>query len=185
MSLLKNKYEIRGKDTAIFINCKGKVYETLISTSDLPRVKEFPNTWFGCYSARRGVVIVRGNLPRSGKYRPRTLLTRWILKPPGHLVVDHINHNTLDNRRSNLRAITHTQNQQNRKGKNRINETSRYIGVHKVRGGNTWVAHVTENKRRYYLGSYDTEKEAHEAVVKARRKLKPYSKEATLWISQQ
>lgn len=39
-----------------------------------------------------------------------TALHRFILKAPRDLVVDHINHDTLDNRKANLRVITVQEN---------------------------------------------------------------------------
>jgi len=74
-------------------------------------------------------------------------------------VVDHINGNKLDNRLSNLRIISNRENLQRRGG------TSKYVGVHKQR--NSWLSNVTLNNVLYYLGSYNTEVEAHHAYLDA------------------
>lgn len=42
-------------------------------------------------------------------------LHRDIMKPPANYEVDHINHNKLDNRKENLRVVTHSQNHFNGK----------------------------------------------------------------------
>ena len=55
------------------------------------------------------------------------LMHRRILNAPDGVQVDHINHNTLDNRRSNLRLCSLAQNQMNRKRAS--NNTSGYKGV--------------------------------------------------------
>lgn len=49
------------------------------------------------------------------KDNKRIRLHRWIINCPMGMMVDHINHDTLDNRKSNLRIVTHFENQQNRK----------------------------------------------------------------------
>lgn len=45
------------------------------------------------------------------------LLHREIMNPPKGMVIDHKNHNTLDNRRNNLRICTQAENTRNRKSK--------------------------------------------------------------------
>ena len=49
------------------------------------------------------------------KENKRIRLHRWVTNCPSKLMVDHINHNTLDNRKCNLRIVSHFGNQQNRK----------------------------------------------------------------------
>ena len=75
---------------------------------------------------------------RLNKKQKRFWMHREIIKTPEHLVCDHINRNGLDNRRSNMRIVTHSQNHFNEKL--RTDNTSGYKGVyyHKSSGG--WVA---------------------------------------------
>lgn len=70
--------------------------------------------------------------------------------------VDHINHDGLDNRRSNLRLATPGQSTANR----RIRTDGRYIGVSPTRHG--WVARIKKNGNTITIGDYPT---AHEAAV--------------------
>ena len=90
------------------------------------------------------------------------LLHRFIMgEPPGGEVVDHRNHDTLDNRRSNLRPCGQAENSRNRtKGPT---ATSRYIGVCRTTTGAgtvLWQARVNTHGRLRYLGAYGTEEEA-------------------------
>jgi hypothetical protein len=78
------------------------------------------------------------------------------VRTPGTLV-DHINHDTLDNRRSNLRPCSHSENMRNR----RVNKTNRcgYKGVTITRHGN-YLARISDGDRRLCLGTYKTAEEA-------------------------
>lgn len=77
--------------------------------------------------------------------------------------IDHINHNGLDNRRSNLRAATTSQNQANSKG-TPLN-TSGYRGVckyniNKPNVHKLWGARIVVNGQKYFKGMFYTKEEA-------------------------
>lgn len=77
--------------------------------------------------------------------------------------VDHINGDTLDNRRANLRVVTRTQNNQN--ARRRKDNTSGYKGVvfNKLRG--KWFAQIQINKKRYRRDGFDSPGQAHMAYL--------------------
>ena len=82
--------------------------------------------------------------------------------------VDHINHNTLDNRRCNIRIVTLSQNHMNRikhKG-----HTSIYKGVHYFPRDNNWRAQIKGANRPIHIGYYKTQKEAAKAYDKEAKK---------------
>jgi HNH endonuclease len=73
-------------------------------------------------------------------------------------LVDHINGNPLDNRRSNLRLCTHAENNCNRK--RRSDCSSGTSGVHKIPGRDVWQARIQVDGKRVSLGVYKTKEEA-------------------------
>lgn len=75
-------------------------------------------------------------------------------------VVDHKNHNGLDNRRDNLRVATVGQNMANLRKKR--GTSSRFKGVSAVPRAHDigWCARIKINNRSKHLGYYDTEEEA-------------------------
>lgn len=87
--------------------------------------------------------------------------------------VDHINGNPDDNRITNLRIATNSENRQNlhRKSEGR---SSKYIGVSKVENGK-WRAEIYLNNTRSYLGVFCTEEDAREAYLKAKRELHAFA----------
>ncbi len=86
---------------------------------------------------------------------------RMIVDCPDGLEVDHINGNTLDNRRCNLRVCTHAENMRNRK----INKDNKsgYKGVYLDKKYKTWRAQIKVSGQKRYLGSYKTAEAAAEA----------------------
>lgn len=90
----------------------------------------------------------------------RVILERMIGRPLlNDEYVDHINGNTFDNRRSNLRLASRTEN--NRNAKLRKDNSSGYKGVTKDK--NRWRARITVDKLVIYLGSFGTKEEAAQA----------------------
>ena len=70
--------------------------------------------------------------------------------------VDHINHDTLNNGRDNLRICTHLQNLQNQSSSQ--NSTSRFKGVFRSKG--RWGTRIAVNSKHIYLGLFSEEKYA-------------------------
>ena len=82
--------------------------------------------------------------------------------------VDHINHNPLDNRRSNIRIATNQQNNCNKRKSNLKKSSSEYKGVSK--NGNCWIAAIMINYKRIHIGCYKTETQAAFAYNAAAQK---------------
>lgn len=71
--------------------------------------------------------------------------------------VDHINHDTLNNQRNNIRIATRQQNQANQV-KTKIKTASIFKGVTFENG--KWRARIRNNGKKEHLGSFSTEIEA-------------------------
>ena len=82
--------------------------------------------------------------------------------------VDHINHNTLDNRRCNLRVCSKSQNQRNQLVQSRKKYSKGVI--HRDRTMNPWDARIKVNGKCRHIGCYATEQEAADAYDAAARK---------------
>jgi len=90
-------------------------------------------------------------------------------KPGPGVVVDHINGNTLDNRRENLRVCTYSQNNTNRV-QSATRRSSSYKGVVWNKSRNKYEAHIKIEGRLTYLGLFKSEKDAAMAYNKAAEK---------------
>lgn len=100
----------------------------------------------------------------------RTILRmhRVIMDAPKEMEVDHINGNSLDNRRANLRLASHSENVKNRKRAR--NNKSGIIGVHWKKAAKKWAAAISINGVSTYLGCFSSKEEAgrvyREAAIK-------------------
>lgn len=92
---------------------------------------------------------------------------RFIMKPNESEVIDHINHNKLDNRRSNLRVCTQSQNCMN--GLKRKNNKSGVVGVCKAPGGK-WRASINVRYKHIHLGQFSNKSDAIKARKEAEKK---------------
>ncbi len=92
---------------------------------------------------------------------------RQIVAPDPGLEVDHINGDRLDNRRSNLRAVTHAQNQQNLTA--RTGCSSVFRGVSLCRQTGRWKASLCVGYKQLWVGRFGTELAAAQAVETARQ----------------
>jgi hypothetical protein len=105
---------------------------------------------------------------RKKEPRPFYRMHRCITNAPKGMEVDHINGDGLDNRRSNLRIVTHRQNCQNQQYKK---ITSKYPGVCWHKASDKWAAAISINGKPKHLGLFKTELEAFEVYKRALNKL--------------
>lgn len=141
---MKNKYEIDEEKVTIFIHRRnGDTFKTYVDLKDFEKIKNMNLSWNTKFF--RGVnsyyVIATqylGMINNKPKYKS-ILLHRLIMNAKKGDIIDHKNHNTLDNRRENLRITKQNQNTKHRKGKNK-NNSSGYRNVSKV--GNWWYVQL-------------------------------------------
>ena len=101
---------------------------------------------------------------RNGKYQETMHRLIMGLQRGNPLQVDHVNHDTLDNRRGNLRVVTPEQNQRNRRTPK--NNTTGYKGVFRDWRG-MYRATIMYGGRIHSLGYRKTAEEAYALYVAA------------------
>ena len=109
---------------------------------------------------KKGYVVTSKN-----KKLKSSILHRNIINCPKNKEIDHINHNKLDNRKSNLRVVTSSQNKMNMH--KRFPGTSKFKGVHWKKTINKWVAQIRFNGKKIHLGVFIKEEDAALAYNKA------------------
>ena len=119
--------------------------------------------WYADSSRKSEIRAVR-SINNKGKII-RVTLSRVIMNVSKEMKVDHINHDTLDNRKSNLRICTQAQNTRNRKKPN--TNRSGYKGVCWVKNDRKWKSSVGS----YYLGLFENKIDAAKAYDKKAKEL--------------
>lgn len=97
------------------------------------------NTWYAARKDRNA----------NGKM---VFMHREVMECPNGMVVDHVNRDGLDNRLSNLRVCSHSQNIQNKKIQK--NNSSGWIGVNWSRVSQKWQAGVALNGKNTHVGLF-------------------------------
>lgn len=138
---------------------------TLIDDDDLGRVSAL--RW---YLGRNGYIARHQHLGMvDGRQIQRlVLLHRFIVDAPAGRVVDHINRNPLDNRKSNLRIVSQSENMMNRSGPN-SNSTTGVLGVTFDKERRRFIAQINLHGRHKFLGRFRSLEEAAQAAAVARK----------------
>lgn len=134
---------------------KGVPYEVLIDDADYPLVSAY--TWcinqYGYVSAHDPVFW------KEHKKKKSILLHRLLLNiTERSIFTDHINHNKLDNRRENIRAVSRTTNNRNKK-RRKFTYSSKYQGVYLTPSGK-WHCRVGHGTSATYSGPFVSEEQA-------------------------
>ena len=148
----RNEYHICGDITYIDLyNIKCEVVaQAIIDTEDLDKVKDIKwklsTTGYAMNTQKGGIENRRPNLHMSRVIYGEDKLNN-------ELFVDHINHNTLDNRKCNLRAVTKSQNAMN----SGYVENSSKSGARGIQlRNNRYYAWIKIDRSVINLGNYTT-----------------------------
>jgi hypothetical protein len=154
--LVPNKFIHRpdGVTEIILEKRDGTKLVCLIDTQDYALVKGY--RW-SAYKDHHGKThYVETNIRGDGSVNTSIAMHRILL--PELDEIDHENGNGCDNRRSNLRAATHSQNVANRvKWKS---SSSRFLGVYRRKDQKRFRAQITVRGTRINLGSFLSEDDA-------------------------
>ena len=143
---VKNTYRLAGDHAVLTIHTATvQQYDVLIDAEDLERVKNAPQTWYLAHQ-RHGQRRVIG----SGATCERLMLTEFLIGKMRGMCIDHINHDTLDNRKRNLRNVTSAMNAQNNSVQRRSSTGVR--GVYQSQG--RFIATVMVDGDRVFRGVF-------------------------------
>jgi hypothetical protein len=139
-----------------------KGHTAVIDAVDVPLVKGL----YWCAKVEGNTAYAARNDRSNGKNR-MVRMHRVLLDAPDNMEVDHIDGDGLNNRRSNLRLATHTDNMRNRRTQK--NNQSGIKGVSRSR--RSWIAQIRVNGKNRYLGTFPTAESAHAAYAAAAKEL--------------
>lgn len=93
---------------------------------------------------------------------------RQLMKPEKGYVIDHLDGNTLNNQKTNLRICTQSDNCKNQKMS--INNKCGYKGVCQQKNSKKFISQICYNNKKIYLGSFisiiDAARAYNEAAIK-------------------
>lgn len=162
-------------------------YEGYYQVSNLGRVKSLERKikhWQGGFRLKKELIL--SNLTdkdgyfRVNLYDKNSKLKHWSIHqlvcicflnhtPKGNtLVVNHKNFNKKDNRLENLEIVSNRENT----NKKHLNSSSKYTGVSFSKRLNKFQAEISYKKKRFYLGVFESEKEASLAYQKKLKEIK-------------
>jgi len=171
--ILKDDYAVMK-----IVRRNGEVVETKISIESIEKLKNHKSKWHVYKNKNNDSYYVVSTVYLGvidGKPRTEAIrLNRFLVDAKDGEYVDHINHDTLDNRLENLRILSNDANLRNRKGKN-SNNTTGYRNVSYNKRTNKYIVQLQINGKNKVLGRFD---DVHEAGKFAKEMRKKYYKES-------
>ena len=169
---MKNDFKVFGDFTIIYVKaCSGKMYEFIIDTCCLPLAMNINGYWYASMKKKGDDRYIYAAAYVNGL---PILLHRLLTDAPKGRTVDHIDHDTKNNRLNNLRTVSHQKNQQNRIEVQKNNKSGAR-GVYWQEKQRKWCVTLKVNGKSLHFGSFSTLEQAKDAVKTARKEVMPYS----------
>ena len=173
--MAKNKYKIINDYVIIYLNRKdGTVLETIIDLEEMDKVLGYKYKWYPHYFKNTKTFYaystVYNGSPNQGFKNGTIRLNNFIMDFPVGVEIDHIDHDTLNNRKSNMRISEFSENSKHRRTRN-SNNKSGYRNVCLIDG--KWVIQLQINGKNTRLKSFPFE-QLDEAGVYAELKRKEF-----------
>ena len=128
---------------------------------------EYLNQWKWNYHKSRKTGYATRSFWKEGK-GSTIIMHRLLLNASKEQMVDHINHNGIDNRKHNLRLCTPHENACN--SEKQINNSSGIKGVDYFDRLKKWRVRIQSNNKQFHIGVYPTKETAliayNEAAIK-------------------
>jgi hypothetical protein len=160
-----NEYIVKDDCAVIYIkNQKGETYESYIDIDDLDKLIKLNYSWHLFWSTTTKSYYVKTTeryVEESGRKYSRTIyLHRYLLNAPEELYIDHLNHNTLDNRKSNLKIVTNIENHENRRFRPNINSSTGVKNVTYAKREKKYIVQFWVNGSNLRIGKFDNLEDA-------------------------
>ena len=156
----ENKIVINDNFAIIYIKTtlEDKEIKVLIDKEDVFKINFVK--WFAEYDNKLKGYYIRAYERGKSKNRKNLFLHRYIMDCPDDMVIDHINHDTLDNRKENLRIVSHTENMQNLS----LYSTNKsgYKNIYFAKDKKLWICKIQKNKKIVF---YKQDKDLNKLVI--------------------
>lgn len=158
--MLKNEYEIiNGVIHFTLYNKKYGKFECLVSEEHYDKLVESKLKWHLLWSN-----TVKSWYAKSTRYKgskdgkpqyETVLMHRFLMDCPKDMTVDHLNYNTLDNRKCNLNVVTVLDNNRNKQNKANRGSVTGVRNVSYSKNDNTYIVQFWKDGKNIIMGRYD------------------------------
>jgi hypothetical protein len=162
---MKNKWYEKDGYAVILVRHKTEFKECLVDLEDIPKLEATPGTWTA-FNEGSDIPYAKQKINKK-----IARIHKFILGTNSNQIIDHINRNTFDNRKENLRVVSSSANAQNRVYKNKTGARN----VHKDK--NLYRVIMKINGKTRHFGRFKTIEEASKRAKEMRAKYLPYSTE--------